>query len=89
MIRPADHIPLFLEKKKGKETFTIIKIGLERDRDELYDRINLKGGDMLRMGLEEEAGQLYKFRQLNALNSVGYREVFDFFDGKINREKSY
>jgi tRNA dimethylallyltransferase len=78
----------FLKKQKRVRDFTIIKIGLERDRDELYNRINLRVGDMLRMGLEEEAGQLYKFRQLNAMNSVGYREFFDFFDGKITREKA-
>ena len=43
---------------------------------------------MIRLGLEEEARNLYEFRNLNALNSVGYREFFDFFDGKISREKA-
>ena len=43
---------------------------------------------MIKMGLEEEARHLYEFRNLNALNSVGYREFFDFFDGKISREKA-
>jgi tRNA dimethylallyltransferase len=43
---------------------------------------------MVKMGLEKEAGFLYKFRKLNALNSVGYKEFFDFFDGKISRDKA-
>jgi tRNA dimethylallyltransferase len=78
----------FLKKQKRERDFKIIKIGLERDRDELYKRINLRVDEMVRMGLEDEARQLYKFRQLNALNSVGYREFFDFFDGNITREKA-
>ena len=43
---------------------------------------------MISMGLEDEARQLYDFRNLNALNSVGYKEFFDVFDGKISREKA-
>lgn len=78
----------FLKKQKRERDFKIIKIGLERDRDELYERINLRVDEMIRIGLEDEARQLYKFRQLNALNSVGYREFFDFFDGNITREKA-
>jgi len=78
----------FLKKQKRERDFKIIKIGLERNRDELYKRINLRVDEMVKMGLEDEARQLYKFRQLNALNSVGYREFFDFFDGKISREKA-
>ena len=78
----------FLKKQIRKRDFKIIKIGLERDRAELYSRINLRVDEMVRMGLEEEAVKLYEFRQLNALNSVGYREFFDFIDGKISREKA-
>jgi tRNA dimethylallyltransferase len=78
----------FLKKQKRKRDFTIIKIGLKRDRDELYDRINLRVDIMVRTGLEEESRQLYEFRHCNALNCVGYREFFDFFDGKISREKA-
>jgi tRNA dimethylallyltransferase len=78
----------FLKKQKRERDFRITKIGLERTRDDLYNRINSRVDDMVKMGLEEEAKLLIKFRSLNALNSVGYREFFDFFDGKISREKA-
>lgn len=78
----------FLKKKKRVRDFRIIKIGLERDRSELYHRIDTRVDDMINKGLEEEARSLYGFRNLNAMNCVGYREFFDFFDGKITREKA-
>jgi tRNA dimethylallyltransferase len=78
----------FLKKQKRERDFRIIKIGLERPRDDLYQRINSRVDDMVRLGLEDEAKQLYNFRNLNALNSVGYREFFDFFDGKTSKEKA-
>lgn len=78
----------FLIKQKREREFGIIKIGLERIRDDLYQRINSRVDEMIRMGLENEAKQLYALRNLNALNSVGYREFFDVFDGKISREKA-
>jgi tRNA dimethylallyltransferase len=78
----------FLKKQKKERDFGIIKIGLERTRDDLYSRINSRVDDMMKMGLEEEARLLYRFRNLNALNTVGYRELFDFFDEKISREKA-
>ena len=78
----------FLKKQKRERDFGIIKIGLERPRSELYDRINRRVDDMINNGLEEEARNLYDKRHLNALKSVGYREFFDFFDGKITREKA-
>jgi tRNA dimethylallyltransferase len=78
----------FLKKQKRERDFEIIKIGLERPREELYDRINTRVNEMISMGLENEARELYDFRNLNAMNSVGYREFFDFFDGKISREKA-
>jgi tRNA dimethylallyltransferase len=76
----------FLKKKKRERDFGIIKIGLERTREDLYTRINQRVDHMVKMGLEEEARLLFKFRNLNALNCVGYREFFDFFDGIISRE---
>ena len=79
----------FLKKQKRERDFGIIKIGIERSREDLYHRINSRVDDMVKMGLEDEARQLYKFRHLNALNSVGYREFFDFFDGKISKEKAF
>src|SRR5450759_1289411 len=78
----------FLKKQKRERDFGIIKIGLERTRDDLYNRINSRVDDMVKTGLEEEARLLFQFRNLNALNSVGYREFFDFFDGKVSREKA-
>jgi tRNA dimethylallyltransferase len=78
----------FLKKQKRERDFGIIKIGLERPRGELYQRINIRVDDMIAMGLEEEARQLDDFRNMNALNSVGYKEFFDVFDGKISREKA-
>ena len=78
----------FLKKQKRERDFRVLKIGLERSREELYKRINQRVDYMVEAGLEEEAKALLKFRNLNALNSVGYREFFDFFDGKISREKA-
>lgn len=78
----------FLKKEERDRDFKVIKIGLERPREDLYRRINLRVDDMIRNGLEDEAGSLFEFRHLNALNSVGYREFFDFFEGKISREKA-
>jgi tRNA dimethylallyltransferase len=78
----------FLKKQKRERDFRIIKIGLLRSRADLYQRINSRVDDMIKMGLEEEARQLLKYRNLNALNSVGYKEFFDFFNGIISREKA-
>ncbi len=78
----------FLTKQKKVRDFRIIKIGLMRARDELYQRINSRVDDMIRTGLEDEARQLLGYRHLNALNCVGYKEFFEFFDGKISRDKA-
>ena len=64
-----------------ERNFRTIKIGLNRDRSELYERINKRVDEMMHNGLEQEARNLYPNRQLNTLNTVGYRELFDFFDG--------
>ena len=78
----------FLTKQKRKREFEIIKTGLQRSRKELFERINLRVDRMINDGLEEEVKGLFDLRHLNALNSVGYREFFDFFEGKISREKA-
>ena len=78
----------FLKKQKKERDFTILKIGLERTRSDLYGRINSRVDDMVKKGLEKEAGNLLKFRNYNALNSVGYREFFDYFDGLVSWEKA-
>jgi tRNA dimethylallyltransferase len=78
----------FLGKEKKNRDFEIISIGLNRDRDDLYDRINRRVDAMISQGLEEEARNLYPLRHLNALNTVGYKELFDYFEGKTTREKA-
>jgi tRNA dimethylallyltransferase len=78
----------FLTKQKQERDFRIIRIGLERPRDELYKRINNRVDVMIEKGLEDEARGLLRLRHMNALQSVGYREFFDFFEGKISREKA-
>lgn len=64
--------------------FDILKIGLNREKSELYDRINKRVDRMLEEGLEEEAHSLYPLRHLNPLNTVGYKEFFEYFDGQID-----
>jgi tRNA dimethylallyltransferase len=78
----------FLKKQKRKRDFMVVKIGLNRTREDLYKRINSRVDEMITLGLEKEAKELQKFRNLNALNSVGYREFFEYFDGKISRDKA-
>jgi tRNA dimethylallyltransferase len=78
----------FLKKQRRERDFGVIKIGLERTRDELYSRINSRVDEMVNSGLEEEARNLFDLRNLNALKCVGYRELFDYFEGKISREKA-
>ncbi|MDR0546126.1 MAG: tRNA (adenosine(37)-N6)-dimethylallyltransferase MiaA [Dysgonamonadaceae bacterium] len=61
--------------------FHIVKIGLRREREELYGRINRRVDQMMNDGLLEEARRVYPFRHLNSLNTVGYKELFQYFDG--------
>jgi tRNA dimethylallyltransferase len=63
--------------------FNIVKIGLTLPREQLYDRINKRVDQMVAQGLVEEVRSLLPYRHLNALNTVGYSELFDYFDGKI------
>ena len=64
--------------------FRIVKIGLERPREELYDRINRRVNRMIADGLEQEARAVYPLRRLNSLQTVGYRELFAYFDGEYD-----
>jgi len=66
--------------------FNIIKIGLNIDRDELFNRINHRVDAMIEQGLEEEARSVYHLRHLNSLNTVGYKEMFATFDGTMDRD---
>ncbi|MDI3520185.1 MAG: tRNA dimethylallyltransferase [Anaerophaga sp.] len=74
--------------KRKERPFKIIKIGLDMDRKKLHQRINDRVDRMIREGLEEEARSLYPYKHLNSLNTVGYREFFDHFDGVISRGKA-
>lgn len=71
-----------------KRPFNIIKIGLDMDRDELYERINGRVLQMIENGLEKEAENLLPHQNLNALNTVGYKELFDCFNGIHNMDKA-
>jgi len=74
----------FLNQKKNKRHFTPIIIGLEAERKIIYDRINQRVDIMIKEGLVDEAENLFPNKQLNALQTVGYRELFDYFEGKIS-----
>jgi len=74
----------FRNNNLNKRPFNIIKIGLELPRKEMYDRINQRVDIMINEGLVEEAKNLFRLKELNALQTVGYRELFDFFEEKIS-----
>lgn len=76
----------FLNKNKNERNFTPIIIGLQADREQLYQRINSRVEVMINNGLLAEAERLYPYRNLNALQTVGYKELFDFFDHTISLE---
>ena len=74
----------FRTQEKKQRPFRIIKIGLNRDRSELYDRINQRVHVMMQEGLEAEARGVYAYRDQTALRTVGYKEMFAYFDGAID-----
>ena len=76
----------FRTYKKKERPFRIIKIGLYRERAELYSRIDQRVDEMIAQGLVEEARAMYPHRTLNSLNTVGYKELFDYFDDKCTLE---
>jgi tRNA dimethylallyltransferase len=82
-------IPLSVLKtgEKKQRPFKVIKIGLTMDRDVLYHRIDMRMDIMLEQGLEAEAQQFSQYKNLNALQTVGYSEVYGFLDGLYNREE--
>lgn len=73
---------------RQKREFNIVKIGTQMQRDVLYDRIDRRVDMMITEGLEQEAREVYHLRHLNSLQTVGYREMFDYFDGKTTREEA-
>jgi tRNA dimethylallyltransferase len=78
----------FRKREKRQRPFRIVKIGLNRKREELYDRINQRVDQMMELGLLEEAKRLYTLRHLNALNTVGYKEMFDYLEGHWSLEEA-
>jgi len=81
-------ITSFRKGKKQERPFEIIKIGLELPRSALYDRINERVDKMVEQGLIEEAKVLLPYRNENALQTVGYRELFEYFDERISLQKA-
>ena len=78
----------FLGKKQSPDFFTAKTVIIDWERDQLYERINQRVEIMIKAGLEEEARDLLEHQQLNALQTVGYREWFSHFNGQWNREKT-
>ena len=78
----------FRKAEKKQRPFRIVKIGLNREREELYHRINLRVDLMMKNGLEEEARKMYCHKGVNALNTVGYKELFDYFEGRWPLEEA-
>lgn len=76
----------FRTRELKTRPFRILKIGLNREREELYERINRRVDLMIEEGLEQEARGVYVHRSLNSLNTVGYKELFRYFDGEWNRD---
>ena len=72
----------FRTRSTKERPFRIIKIGLRREREELYDRINRRVDEMMQEGLLEEAKNVYGYKHLNSLNTVGYKEMFQYLDGE-------
>ena len=78
----------FLAKNNTTRNFETIKIGLHAEREIIYDRINKRVDIMMQNGLEAEARSLFKLRELNALQTVGYKELFEYFEGNLSREEA-
>ncbi|NVK49063.1 MAG: tRNA (adenosine(37)-N6)-dimethylallyltransferase MiaA, partial [Cyclobacteriaceae bacterium] len=78
----------FRKQEKVKRPFRVLKIGLNRDREELYRRIDERMDQMIDAGLFEEAEKFFEKRHLNALQTVGYQEIFGFLEGKYDREEA-
>jgi len=73
---------------RKNRNFNSLIIMMKSDRDKLYERINQRVDKMVKDGLEEEAYGLIKFKEYNALNTVGYKEFFSYFDGKLSKEET-
>lgn len=78
----------FRQNTPKDRPFKIVKIGLNRERQELYDRIDTRVEQMVNEGLIQEALNVYKYKELNALNTVGYKEMFEYLDGVSTLENT-
>lgn len=78
----------FLGQQKAKRPFSVLPLTVDIPRTILYDRINDRVDQMINAGLLQEAESLYPYRNLNALQTVGYQEIFDFFDQKIDLDEA-
>ncbi|MBT32291.1 MAG: tRNA (adenosine(37)-N6)-dimethylallyltransferase MiaA [Thalassobius sp.] len=78
----------FRQSNLKTRPFKTIKVGLNREREELYNRINLRMDNMLEAGLVEEAREYIQFRDCNALQTVGYKEIYEYFDGKYDWDEA-
>ena len=78
----------FLKSTRKERPFDIAKFYITRPREELFQRINRRVDMMMQQGLLEEAESLLPYREYNALNTVGYKQLFDYFDGKCSLEKA-
>ena len=76
------------EGKIKKRNFNIIKIGLNTKREDLYERINIRVDEMMKHGFLDEVKQLKSYKHLNALQTVGYKELFDYLDGKMELDSA-
>ncbi len=81
-------ISSFQKKSKKNRSFNVINIGLQMERTILYDRINLRVDQMIKNGLIEEVKTLLPFEDLNALQTVGYSEIFDYLNNKHSLERA-
>ena len=72
----------FLNKEKKERNFNVLTIGLEAERSLIYERINLRVDQMIEEGLLNEVQELRPFKNLNALNTVGYKEIFKYYEGE-------
>lgn len=84
----GESILTFRKGEKQQRNFNIIKIGLDLPREDLYNRINHRVDVMMQEGLLEEAKEVYPLREFNALQTVGYRELFDHFNGTCSLDKA-
>jgi tRNA dimethylallyltransferase len=88
IVATGKSIRFFQQGNKAERDFDILKIGLELPREILYDRINRRVDEMMAEGLLAEVKSLYPFRSLNALQTVGYQELFEYIDGKLTLEQA-